>query len=87
MFAKIALREVEVGEGGVGFLQLVMGPVDAAISIFYSSASLWVILHDLTGPDFPFDINLPEYYFLLCRGTQQVVVGCLSNLQIREIFA
>jgi len=33
------------------------------------------------------DIDLPEYHFLLCRGTQQVVVGCLGNLKIRKMFA
>lgn len=61
-------------------------PVDATISIFYSPAGLRVVLHDLTGPDFPMDIDLPEYHFLLYRGTQQVVVGCLSNLKIGEMF-
>lgn len=61
-------------------------PVDATISIFYSSAGLRVVLHDLPSPDFTMDIDLPEYHFLLCRGTQQVVVGCLSNLKIGEMF-
>ena len=64
-----------------------MDPVDFTISMFNSSAGLWVVLHDLTGPDFPIDINLPEYYFPVSRGSQQVVVGCLRNLQIREMFA
>ena len=62
-------------------------PVDATISIFYSSAGLRVVLHDLPSPDFPMDIDLPEYHFFLCRGSQQVVVGCLGNLQIGEMFA
>ena len=61
-------------------------PVDATISGFDASASGWIVLHDLPGPNFPMDIDLPEYYFLLCRGTQQVVVGCLSNLKIGEMF-
>jgi hypothetical protein len=65
----------------------VVDPVDATISIFYSSAGLRVVLHDLTGTDFPMDIDLPEYHFLICRGTQQVVVGCLGNLKIGKIFA
>ena len=64
-----------------------MYPVDATISGFDAPAGLWVVLHDLTGPDFPIDINLPEYYFPVSRGSQQVVVGCLRNLQIREMFA
>lgn len=87
MLAKITLVEVEVREGGVGFLQLVVHPIDSSIPVFNASAGLWVVLHDFTGPDFPIDINLPEYYFLLSRGTQQIVVGCLCNLQIREMFA
>ena len=62
-------------------------PVDATISGFDASAGGWIVLHDLTGTDFPMDIDLPEYHFLLCRGTQQVVVGCLGNLQIGEMFA
>ncbi len=63
-----------------------MDPVDATISIFYSSAGLRVVLHDLTGTDFPIDIDLPKYHFFLCRGSQQVVVGSLNNLQIGEMF-
>lgn len=62
-------------------------PVDDTISGFDAPAGDWIVLHDLPGPDFPMDIDLPEYHFLLCRGTQQVVVGCLSNLKIRKIFA
>lgn len=50
-------------------------------------AGLRVILHDLPGADLSIDINLPEYYFLLYRGAQQVVVDCLGNLQIRKMFA
>ena len=64
-----------------------MNPVDSTISMFNSSTGLWVVLHDLTGPDFPIDINLPEYYFPVPRGSQQVVVGSLCNLQIGEMFA
>ena len=64
-----------------------MNPVNTTIPSFDASAGLWVVLHDLTGPDFPIDINLPEYYFPVSRGSQQVVVGCLRNLQIREMFA
>lgn len=62
-------------------------PVDAAISVFDAPAGGWIVLHDLTGTDFPIDIDLPEYHFLLYRGTQQVVVGCLGNLKIRKMFA
>ena len=62
-------------------------PVDATISGFDAPAGDWIVLHDLTGTDFPMDIDLPEYHFLLYRGTQQVVVGCLSNLKIGKIFA
>lgn len=62
-------------------------PVDATISGFDTPAGLRVVLHDLPGPNFPMDIDLPEYHFLLYRGTQQVVVGCLSNLKIGKIFA
>ena len=61
-------------------------PVDATISDFDAPTGGWIVLHDLTGTDFPMDIDLPEYHFLLCRGTQQVVVGCLGNLQIGEMF-
>ena len=64
-----------------------MDPVDATISGFDAPAGGWIVLHDLPGTDFPMDIDLPEYHFLLCRGTQQVVVGCLSNLKIGKIFA
>ena len=63
-----------------------MDPVDAAISSFDASAGGWIVLHDLAGPDFPIDINLPKNYFLPSRGSQQVVVGCLSNLQIGEMY-
>ena len=62
-------------------------PVDATISGFDAPAGGWIVLHDLTGTDFPMDIDLPEYHFLLYRGTQQVVVGCLGNLKIRKMFA
>lgn len=61
-------------------------PVDATISGFDAPAGGWIVLHDLTGTDFPIDIDLPEYHFLLYRGTQQVVVGCLNNLYIREMI-
>ena len=64
-----------------------VNPVDSTISMFNSSTGLWVVLHDLTGPDFPIDINLPEYYFPVSRGSQQIVVGCFGNLQIGEMFA
>ena len=64
-----------------------MGPVDATISGFDAPAGLRVVLHDLPGTDFPMDIDLPEYHFFLCRGTQQVVVGCLNNLQIGKMCA
>ena len=47
-----------------------MDPVDATISGFDAPAGLRVVLHDLTGPYFSMDINLPEYYFLLYRGAQ-----------------
>lgn len=62
-------------------------PVDATISGFDAPAGDWIVLHDLPGPNFSMDIDLPEYHFLLYRGTQQVVVGCLSNLKIGKIFA
>lgn len=62
-------------------------PVDATISIFYSSAGLRVVLHDLPGPDFTMDIDLPKYHFLLCRGSQHIDVGSLNNLQIGEMLA
>ena len=87
VLAKITLVEVEVREGGVGFLQLVVHPIDSSIPVFNASAGLRVVLHDLPGADFSIDINLPEYYFPVSRGSQQVVVGCLRNLQIREMFA
>ena len=64
-----------------------MHPVNSTIPVFNASAGLRVVLHDLPCADFPIDINLPEYYFPVSRGTQQVVVGCLRNLQIREMFA
>ncbi len=64
MLAKITLVEVEVREGGgVGFLQLVVHPIDSSIPVFNASAGLRVVLHDLPGADFSIDINLPEYYF------------------------
>ena len=62
-------------------------PVDATISGFDAPTGGWIVLHDLTGTDFPMDIDLPEYHFLLYRGTQQVVVGCLGNLKIGKMFA
>ena len=62
-------------------------PVDATISGFDAPAGGWIVLHDLPGPNFSMDIDLPEYHFLLYRGTQQVVVGSLGNLQIGEMFA
>ena len=64
-----------------------MYPINSSISGFYTSTGLRVVLHDLTGPDFPIDINLPEYYFPVPRGSQQVVVGCFGNLQIGEMYA
>jgi len=65
----------------------VVDPVDATISGFDAPAGLRVVLHDLPGPNFSMDIDLPEYHFLLYRGTQQVVVGSLGNLQIGKMFA
>lgn len=64
-----------------------MNPVDSTITCFYASAGSWVVLHDLSGADFPVDIDLPENNFFASRGTQQVVVRCFGNLQIGEIFA
>lgn len=87
MLAKIALREVEVGVCGVGFFQLIVDPVDSAISCFYASAGLRVVLHDLSGADFSVDIYLPKNYFFVSCGSQQVVVGCFGNLYVGEIFA
>ena len=87
MLAKITLVEVEVREGGVGFLQLVVHPIDSSIPVFNASAGLRVVLHDLPCADFPIDINLPEYYFPVSRGTQHIVVGRFSNLQIGKMFA
>ena len=64
-----------------------MHPVDSTISMFNSSAGLWVVLHDLSGADFSININLPEDYFPVPRGTQHIVVGRFSNLQIGKMFA
>lgn len=64
-----------------------MYPVDSAISGFYASAGLWVVLHNLSGADFPVDINLPKNNFSVSCGSQQVVVGCFGNLYVGEIFA
>lgn len=64
-----------------------MDPVDATISGFDAPTGGWIVLHDLPGPNFSMDIDLPEYHFLIYRGTQQVVVGCLGNLKIRKMFA
>ena len=64
-----------------------MHPIDSSIPVFNASAGLRVVLHDLPCADFPIDINLPEYYFPVSRGSQQIVVGCFGNLQIGEMFA
>ena len=64
-----------------------MNPVNATIPSFDASAGLWIVLHDLTGPDFSININLPKYYFPVPRGTQHIVVGRFSNLQIGKMFA
>lgn len=62
-------------------------PVDSAITCFYASACLRVVLHDLPCADFTADIDLPEDNFAVSGGSQQVVVGCFGDLQISEIFA
>ena len=62
-------------------------PVDATISGFDAPAGGWIVLHDLTGPDFPMDIDLPEYHFLLYGGSQHIVICCLGNLQIGKMLA
>ena len=60
VLAKVTLREVKVGEGGVRFLQLVVDSVDP-ISGFKPPAGLRVVLHDLPGAYFPMDIICLEY--------------------------
>lgn len=64
-----------------------MDPVDCTGFVFDSSAGLWVVLHDLPGANFAININLPKNHFLLSRGSQQVIVGCLNNLEIGEMIA
>lgn len=80
MFTEITLREFEVKKSGIGFLQLVVHPIDCTGFVFDSSAGLRVILHDLTGANLPIDIDLPEdYLFVLC-GTQGILTDCIVDL-------
>ena len=86
MFTEITLREFEVKKSGIGFLQLVVHPIDCTGFVFDSSAGLRVILHDLTGANLPIDIDLPEdYLFVLC-GTQGILSDCIVDLLIVEMM-
>ena len=86
MFSEITLREFKIGKSRIGFLQLVVYPIDCAGFVFDSSAGLRVILHDLTGADLPIEIDLPEdYLFVLC-GTQGILSDCIVDLLIVEMM-
>ena len=86
MFTEITLREFEVKKSGIGFLQLVVYPIDCTGFVFDSSAGLRVILHDLTGADLPIDIDLPEDYLFVLSSTQGVVIHCFFDLLFVEML-
>ena len=86
MFSEITLREPEVGKSGIGFLQLVVYPIDCAGFVFDSSAGLRVILHDLTGADLPIEIDLPEDYLFVLRSTKGILTDCFVDLLFVEML-
>ena len=86
MFSEIALREPEVGKSGIGFLQLVVHPIDCPGFVFDSSSCLRVILHDFSGADLLIDIDLPKDYLFVFCGSQGVAFNCFINQLFLEML-
>ena len=62
-----------------------MYPIDCSGIVFYPFARSGIVLHDLPCTDFPVDVYLPKYDFLIFCRSQGIVFDCSFDLVFGEI--